>query len=116
MITAVFGSCRFEKTLLSCSHSRFALPPHVRIALSSGGSRSSSTPVLVRRVKEWKARGEAAEVWGRYRRNNDRLVGALSEGGGELKSLFKEKLEIMYEMSELSGANIVPRELYEVMK
>ena len=117
VVTAVFGSCSFEKTDSFCIHSPFSLPPHIGIAVSCGGKGSSRTPVLVRQIKSWREKEESKELWREYSENNESLVQGLSEGRvDELKDLFEAKLEIMHKISECSGSQIVPDELYEVMK
>ncbi len=117
VITAVFGSCCFEKTDTFCIHSPFSLPPHIAIALSCGGQGSSRTPVLVRQMKNWREKEESKGLWEEYSENNESLVRALCEGRvNELKNLFEVKLEIMHTISECSGSQIVPDALYKVMK
>ena len=117
VITAVFGSCCFEKTDTFCRHSPFSLPPHIAIALSCGGQGSSRTPVLVRQMKNWREKDDSKGLWHEYSENNESLVRALCNGHmDDLKDLFEAKLEIMHRISECSGSQIVPDALYEVMK
>ena len=125
VITAVFGSCVFEKTESGCLHTPFSLPPHVSIALSSGGKASSKTPVLVRRVREWRQQMDAEALWKRYGENNEQIIqifqqetpSEILEGWiDDVRQLYQEKLEIMYEISEKSASDIIPRDLYGVLK
>lgn len=125
VITAVFGSCIFEKTESDCLHTPFSLPPHISIALSCGGKESSKTPVLVRRVREWRQQTDAEALWKSYRENNEQIVRVFQqkthsetlEGWiDNVRQLYQAKLEIMYQISEQSASDIVPRDLYSVLK
>ena len=118
VVTAVFGSCVFERRGNECMHSSFHLPSSVSIALSCGNHQSSSTPALICRVKEWRKQEEAKQLWQEYTDNNASIVRTLKEGSvmEELKHLYDEKLEIMFRISQRSNSGIVPDELYVVIK
>ena len=117
VVTAVFGSCVFERKGSECVHSPFHLPSSVSIALSCG-NQSSSTPILIRRVEKWRQREEAKRIWKEYAMNNASIVQVLREGSDmkELKRLYEEKLEIMHSISRCSNSGIVPDELYTIIK
>ena len=118
IVTAVFGSCVFERRGDECVHSPFHLPSSVSIALSCGNHQSSSTPALIHRVKGWRKLEEAKRAWQEYAENNASIVRVLREGSNmtELKQLYEEKLEIMFRISQGSNSGIVPDELYSIIQ
>lgn len=90
------------------------------VVFGYGGSKSSSTPLLVRRIKEWRQQSSAEEreLWSEYSRNNEAII-AMMLGEGDkaaLKQLYVAKLEIVRRIGVASGSNIVPDEVYELMK
>lgn len=123
IVTGVFGSCVYQRdpsAPLCCRCSPFHLPESLVVVFGYGGSKSSSTPLLVRRIKEWRQQSSAEEreLWSEYSRNNEAIIAMmLSEGDrAALKQLYVAKLEIVRRIGVASGSNIVPDEVYELMK
>lgn len=127
VITAVFGSCVFEKVENGCHHTPFCLPPHISLALSCGGTSASKTPVLVRRVREWRQQPCADALWRAYGENNAQIVRMFQQAREvakeneveqwmrTMKQLYRDKLAIMFQISEASSSDIVPKELYHIL-
>lgn len=123
IITGVFGSCvyrRDQSSPLCCRSSPFHLAESLVVVFGYGGSKSSSTPVLVRRIKEWRRQSSAEEreLWSEYGRNNEAIISMMLGEGDKaaLKQLYVSKLEIVRKIGVASGSNIVPDEVYELMK
>lgn len=117
IITGVYGSCLLSVANSRLSHVPFSLPVELTIVLSQGGGKSSSTPVLVKSLQAWRRTEGSEALWQRYRQNNEELVNALVQGEvSSLHKLYEERLEVMLELSHASGSEVLPDELYPVLK
>lgn len=125
IITAIYGSCVFEKKMnaIGCTFTPFTFPSSLQIVFSCGGKQSSKTSTFVKAIEQWRKENATNEVvqtlWNQYKENNDSIISILSKNDTNmtlLKSLFNEKLEIMYTISQLSNVEIIPELLYDLMK
>ena len=125
IITAIYGSCVFEKKMnvIGCSFTPFTFPSSLQIVFSCGGKQSSKTSTFVKAIEQWRKENETNKdvqtLWNQYKENNDSIISMLCRNDTNtslLKSLFIEKLEIMYTISQLSNVEIIPELLYNLMK
>lgn len=125
IITAIYGSCVFEKKMnaIGCTFTPFTFPSSLQIVFSCGGKQSSKTSTFVKAIEQWRKENatneEVQTLWNQYKENNDSIISILSRNDTNmtlLKSLFNEKLEIMYTISQLSNVEIIPELLYDLMK
>lgn len=121
IITAIYGSCVFVKqeSQMGCSFEPFTLPSSLRILFSCGGKQSSKTSTFVKEIKKWREENNVDWIWQCYQENNQQLIQALTNEPDDmdhLKNLYKHKLDIMHQISQLSHTEIVPDMLYELMR
>lgn len=123
IVTAVYGTCIFEKKEDRCAFEELVFPETLEVLFSCGGNKSSKTSTFVKRIQNWRIENDANEevssLWQQYKLNNQRIIDTFKQEEidlKELKSLFSEKLEIMYSISKMSNTEIVPDVLYELMK
>ena len=117
ILTSIFGGLLFKKE--DPAVRPFSFPSSMTVLFSCGGNKSSSTSSFVSKVKEWLSTTDRADVWDRYRQNNDRMIETLCSSPGNtmlLKTLFEEKLEILFLISQLSNVEVVPEVVYKLMK
>ena len=117
ILTSIFGGIHFIKE--DPAIYPFPFPSSLNMFFSCGGDKSSSTSSFVKKVNEWLGSKDSEIIWERYRRNNDMIIDTLYSNPEKtvlLKSLFEDKLEIMFLISQLSKVEIVPNIVYELMK
>lgn len=123
IVTAIYGTCIFEKKEDCCAFEELVFPKTLNVLFSCGGTQSSKTSTFVRSIQKWRnennANEEVSSLWIQYKLNNQQIIDAFKQEEmdlKELKSLFGEKLDIMYSISKMSNTEIVPDILYELMK
>ena len=123
IITGVFGSCVYQRCLSLPLHCRFSplhFPDSLTVLFSYGGSASSSTPHLVKRIGEWREQSssDAKRLWEDYRQGNEELIAQLTGEIDEsrLKEALKRQLEIVHSIGVVSQTNLVPENVYKLMK
>ena len=109
--------------VIGCSFTPFTFPSSLQIVFSCGGKQSSKTSTFVKAIEQWRKENETNKdvqtLWNQYKENNDYIISMLCRNDTNsslLKSLFIEKLEIMYTISQLSNVEIIPELLYNLMK
>ena len=123
IITGVFGSCVYQRCLsmpFQCRFEPFHFPDSLTVLFSYGGSASSSTPHLVKRIGEWRKQSSSDEkrLWEDYRQGNEALITLLTEEIDEnrLKEAFRHQLETVHAIGVASETSLVPENVYELMK
>ena len=103
-----------------CKFEPFHFPDSLTVLFSYGGSASSSTPHLVKRIGEWREQSSLDEkrLWEEYRQGNEALITLLMEeiDGNRLKEAFRHQLEIVHAIGVASETSLVPENVYELMK
>lgn len=105
---------------LQCRFSPLHFPDSLKVLFSYGGSASSSTPQLVKRIGEWREQSSIDEkrLWDEYRQGNEDLitllVGEIDEN--RLKEAFQHQLETVHTIGVVSQTNLVPENVYRLMK
>ena len=123
IITGVFGSCVYQRCFsmkFQCKFEPFHFPDSLTVLFSYGGSASSSTPHLVKRIGEWREQSSLDEkrLWEEYRQGNEALITLLMEEIDEnrLKEAFRHQLKIVHAIGVASETSLVPENVYELMK